>query len=265
MSDNVLNISYSKIYGLPYPMNTAELYKEACKLGFDAIKGDVTPCSDGKLIMCHDNVFRLDENGRVLEPWIKEGICGETYIDKLTYEECKNLEYASEAAKEHLGYYAHVAELEEMIKTCREYGKIAYITVRDQQIEWCVDEIYRLLTKYDMVNQCIINSFTPETLQSMRRKDKNIRLSRVFGPDETVTKAEIDICAELGNCAFCFFSLTQCGNTQDVYDQSKEAFLYAKEKGVPLHFAQVADKKFYNWGLENGFVGFQCLTVKTCF
>ena len=62
-----------------------------------------------------------------------------------------------------------ILELEEMIKICHEYGKIAYITVRDQQIELCVDEVYRLLKKYDMVNQCIINSFTPETLQAMRR------------------------------------------------------------------------------------------------
>lgn len=261
----VLNIAYSKIYGVQIPMNTAEVYKKACELGFDCVKGDVTPSADGKLVMCHDDVFHLDENGRVLEPWVKEERRSKVFINQLTLAECKALEYASEACKENLGYYAHPTELEEMIKICHEYGKIAYITVRDQQIELCVNEIYRLLKKYDMVNQCIINSFTPETLQAMRRKDPNIVLSRVFGADIPVTIEDVDVCVQLKPCAFCFFSLTQCLKTQDVYDQSKAAFDYATQNGVDLHFAQAADREFYKWALDHGFTGVQCLVVKSCF
>ena len=38
-----LKISYSTLPDLPIPWNTAELFEAACRLGFDGIKGDVTP------------------------------------------------------------------------------------------------------------------------------------------------------------------------------------------------------------------------------
>jgi glycerophosphoryl diester phosphodiesterase len=60
-TDNVLKISYSTLPGLPIPWNTAELYEEAARLGFDGIKGDVTPTRDGRLIMCHDSFFSMTE------------------------------------------------------------------------------------------------------------------------------------------------------------------------------------------------------------
>lgn len=65
----------------------------------------------------------------------------------MTRDECKNLEYALEEAKEHLGYYLKVTELEDLIRVCSEHGKFAYITVRGKQIEMCVDEVYNLLMK----------------------------------------------------------------------------------------------------------------------
>ena len=61
MSENkkILNIAYSKLFDLAIPWNSAEVFETACILGFDAVKGDVTPAKDGKLIMCHDSFFTL--------------------------------------------------------------------------------------------------------------------------------------------------------------------------------------------------------------
>ena len=255
---NVLNIAYSKLFDLPIPWNSKEVYEAACEYGFDGIKGDVAPSSDGKLIMCHDPEFQFDENGRVYEP----GHVGSyaKQICDMTGEECTALEYALSSAKDHLGYYAHVAELEDLIRICKEHGKFAYITVRDYQIDQCVEEVYRLLIKYDMTRNCIVNSFTPETLTAMRKKDANIMLSYVFGPDVPLTKEIVDTAIALGNCVVCFYMQRECQFEGKVYEQSKDALRYAKEKGVILHLAFATDQESYQLGLQRGFTGFQCLT-----
>ena len=259
IKNEILNVSYSKLFDLKnIPWNSAELYDAACKAGFDGVKGDVTPSSDGKLIMCHDSDFGFDENGRVLEPG-KEGLYRKNICD-MTTDECKKLEYASNEAYENLGYYAKVAELEDLISTCKKYGKFPYITVRDTQIDLCVNEVYRLLKKYDMVNNCIVNSFSEDTLKAMRALDENICLSLVFGPDEPLTRKEVDIASALGNCVVCVFWWKAAQLEGKLYEQSKEAIEYAQEKGVVLHIAHGADKESYGLGLKMGFKGFQCLT-----
>ena len=256
-SDTVLNISYSKLSDIPLPWNTAELYEFACQHGFDGIKGDVTPSLDHKLIMCHDDYFSFDENGRVLEPG-KQGIY-QRKINELHSDECKQLEYARPNAHEYLGYYARVTELEDLIRICKKYGKFPYITVRDQQIELCVEEILRLLRQDDMTDRCIINSFTPDTLWAMRRNAPNMALSYVWGPDIPLTRDVIDTARALGNCAVCAFIFKEAQAEGSVYEQSRDAIAYAKKNRVVLHLAHGADRDSYRWGLERGFMGFQCL------
>lgn len=263
ITDNVLNIAYSKLFDLNIPWNSAEVFEEACKLGFDGVKGDVCPSADGKLIMCHDSEFQLDEKGRVYEPG-NTGVSVKE-IGEMTCEECIKLEYGSEPCKEYLGYYAKVAQLEDLVRICHKYSKFPYITVRDTQIQKCVDEVYRLLVKYDMVDNCMINSFTTETLRKVREKGENIALSYVQEINTPLTFEAVDTAAELGNCVVCvFWSVKDEALFDDMYQKSLEAIKYAKEKGVVLYIAHGADKKSYKTGLERGFKGFQCLT-SDCF
>ena len=258
MIKGIVNVGYSKLHDQPYAWNSAELYEAVCKFGFDGAKGDVTPSADGKLIMCHDAEFQFDENGRVLEPGQTGVSC--TPIDQLTHAECKALEYASETAKAHLGYYPHVADLEDLMKVCQKYGKIPYITVRDQQIELCVNEVFRLLHLYDLTYKCIINSFSVETLRTVREKDPNVQLSLVFGPDLPLTKELVDTAIQLGDCAVCVFWWRDTQIEGKMMEESREAMLYAKEKGVPIHLAHGSDRESYLRGLEQGFSGFQCVS-----
>jgi len=257
VNNEVLNISYSTLFDIRIPWNTVELYETACKLGFDGIKGDVCPTSDGKLIMCHDAEFWFDDNGRVFEPGAT-GVYSKQICD-MTYDECKQLEYESEGAKENLGYYGKVAGLEDLIRVCHTYSKFPYITVRDKQIELCVEEVYRLLVKYNMTNQCMINSFTYETLKAVREKDDSICLSYVQDLNNPLTAEMIDTAAELGNCVVCaFWSVTDKRIFDEMYDKSKTAIEYAKKKEVILYLAHGADKESYRLGIERGFKGFQC-------
>ena len=59
----VLNIAYSDL--TLAPMNSAEHFYLAAHLGFDALKGDVRITRDNGLILCHDEGFTLNENGRI--------------------------------------------------------------------------------------------------------------------------------------------------------------------------------------------------------
>lgn len=257
--NSFLKISYSRLSDLAIPMNTREVFEAACRIGFDGVKADVTPSSDGKLILCHDPHFAFDENGRVVEP----GVEGEyqRMINEIPFDECTGFEYAHAAARENLGYYAHVAGLEDMLQVCAEYGKIPYITVRDYEIELCVNEVYRLIKKYGLAERTIINSFSPETLGAMREKDESIKLSYVWGPDIPLTKEVVDTARSLGNCVICLFMWRDSLLSGEICKKSEEAMLYAKECGVPLHLAHGYDIETYEIALKQGFTGFQCFST----
>lgn len=256
LQNRFLNISYSKLADIPVPFNTHELYEAACGADFDAIKGDVTPSCDARLIMCHDPYFEIDENGRVFEP----GSTGvrRVMINELSGEQCMSLEYSSESYRDYLGYYAHVTDLEDLIRLCSSKDKIPYITVRDKEISSCVDEIYRLVVKYDMIDKCIINSFTKETLEAMRKKDPLIQLSLVWGPNKALTKDVVDFALSLGNCVICIFWFKEYQLSGQLYEASREAYEYGQEKGVVFHLAPSDDKESYNWAKNHGFKGAQC-------
>lgn len=232
---------------------------------FDGIKGDVAVTSDNKLVMCHDSCFVFDENGRVFDSdAVESGVQGERKnIVDMTYAECLALEHNSEAVKEHLGYYPKVIGLEDFLKICKENQKLAYITVRVLRMKEITEEIYRLLVKYDMVEQCIINSFTYETLAAMRKLDDRIFLSQVQPPDSVPTKEIVDNLVALGNTAICFAWSKEFVHEDALYNQSKAAIAYAKQKGLVTHFSQVWDKEAYSLSVKRGFVGFQCATACT--
>ncbi len=257
-----LLIAYSRLEEIELPQNSAEFFKAACKASFDGIKGDVAVTKDKKLIMCHDDGFLFDENGRFYPPTTYEEECRAELIEKFTFEECINIEFNMPAAFESLGYYAKITDLETFIKICAENGKIAYITLRDKEIDVLVNETYELLKKYNMVERCIINSFSLDTLAAMRKLDKNIPLSNVFGPNIPITKERVDNIIPLGNCILCAFWAIEevCGDR--FYEQSHDAMIYANAKGIELHLAHAFDKETLEKAKANGFTGFQCFSTK---
>ena len=150
--------------------------------------------------------------------------------------------------------------MEDLIRICKKYNKIAYITVRDKQIQTCVDEIFRLLEKYDMLNNCILNSFSIDTLKAIREKDANIKISCVFGPNKILTKKHVEKAAALGNCAICVFWFKDVLIAGEKLKKSAKAMQYATEKGIELHYAQSHDAEGYSFGILSGFKAFQCST-----
>lgn len=194
------NVAYSGSRN-GYPANTLGSYEGYALAGFDGIKGDVRVTGDGHLVMCHDEGFTLDSNGRITtyDP------SNQTYIIDMTYAEVMALEYAIKP--EGVENYVHPATLEDLAKVCKKYGKIPYITIRRDNIHNVVaPAVYNLLKKYGLIGNAIINCVDYDPLVSMRELDDDITLSYVmpYDVDPTLTKY-VYAAQSLGNCQCAFY------------------------------------------------------------
>ncbi|MBE6966413.1 MAG: hypothetical protein E7441_10340 [Ruminococcaceae bacterium] len=244
----IMKTAYSQI-GLA-PINTAEHYQLASHLGFNSIKGDVRITKDNKLAMCHDAGITLDENGRIGK-FDKDNCL--PFLD-LTYDYVMGLEYSAEY--ETMGHYAKVCDFETFVRICKEYGKIVYITLRDNKIKELVAETFRIVRKYNMENHCVINSFTLETLQEASKYTDEIPLSNVFEKGVVLTKEMVDgvIPFKHGivNLFFCDHE-----KTKEFWEASIDAIEYARQNDVQVHVAILRKYSDYCWLTDRGVQGFQ--------
>lgn len=248
--NSFLNISYSSFEGLA-PANTLETYLTAAKLGFDAIKGDVRITSDDKLIMCHDAGFTFTDAGYI-KGYVQSN---STPIRELTLEQCQSHLYSNSAAMATaLGHSCKVATFEDYIKICREYNKVAYITVRDEYIDTIAPIVLDCLKKYNMLDNAIINSFTVESLQKFRALDSDIMLSNVLYSQVALTTSHIDTALSLGNCMVAIFAFP-FDSADTVLSNSAAAITYAKEKGVLVYGAIAKTYSEYSKAVTYGLSG----------
>lgn len=242
-------IAYSKISGEANSINTAEHFEHCAKLPFDMLKGDVRPTADGGVIMCHDAGFTLDDNGDIIA--FNADNC--TLISEMTEAEC--------LALNHVATGNYVCNLDKFLSICKRYGKVAYITIRDEHIaDVVVPTMMRLLDKYHMRTRCIVNSFTTESLQAVRAMDEYIMLSRVCAyasGTAGITKEFVDSAIGLGNCRVVIFCFSSSSTDATVLDNSAEAIAYAIENDVRVDTAQVADGISISDLLARGITGAQ--------
>lgn len=246
----VMNTAYSTI-GLA-PINSAEHFQLAAHLGFNALKGDVRITADNKLIMCHDAGMTLDENGRVTSYNSSNALV----IKETNYADLMALEYIANNGV--LGHYAKVCDFDLFIRICKENGKIAYITLRENNIPNLVAGVMDTLKKYRMEDHCVINSYTVATLQEVRKYNDTIPLSMVIALGATLTKEMVDKVIPLGNSIVTMF-LYPTDDPISLWDQSAEALAYAAENDVQIHMAQVGSYADYSAMVQRGVQGFHIL------
>ena len=246
----VMNTAYSTI-GLA-PINSAEHFQLAAHLGFNALKGDVRITADNKLIMCHDAGFTLDENGRVTTYNSSDSIV----IKDTNYADLMALEYIANNGV--LGHYAKVCDFDTFIRICKETGKIAYITLRENKIPNLVAGMMDTLRKYHMESHCVVNSYTLDTLREVRKYSDTIPLSMVINLGATLTKEMVDKVIPLGNSMVTMF-LYPTDNPIGLWDASAEALAYAAENDVQIHMAQVGSYSDYSDMVQRGVQGFHLL------
>lgn len=227
-SNKFVSIAYSDGYG-GYPSNTALSYEEAAKLGFDMIKGDVRITSDGELVMCHDAGFTLT-NGQI------SGVhkTDDVLIRDKTLAEIRALRFAS--------YNTCPATLEELISVCKSYGKIPFITIRDEYLDEVIPKTFDLLEQYGMTSNAVLNTTTWNTVVEIRKYNADVLISHPQSSDTTSNLPATDMMAmvhllnNLGNCVYnTYCSLGS--NTNDTQlitnlDKAQPAIDLAKIKGM---------------------------------
>ena len=248
-TNKFLSISYS--YLDVAVINTLETYISAGHFGFNACKGDVEVTSDGKLIMCHDPGFTFDGNGRI----ITYDPSNSTPIVNLTYNQCMSYEYAGRAGASDNNHYQKVCDIDQYLDVCKQYGMIAFITVRSTSVDALVAELFAALKRHVMMDHCIINSYEFATLEKIRIKNKDIPMSFIMPNNDEVPIKRIYTAKQLGNIA-----LTLVSDSEDMrtYISDISASIEnAHENGIGLMFSQPHTMEDVTWLRNRGFCGAQ--------
>ena len=243
-------IAYSKINGFAHCINTAEQYLWSAKKEFTALKGDVRITSDGKLIMCLDDGITVNKDGKIVMYDSKNAVP----IRDMTEEECLDLR--------HDGRNTPLCTFDEYVTICKEYDKIAFITIWDEYLDEIIPQMIRTLKKHEMLDKCIANSYKFASLQAVRKAEPTIVLSKMMEYESELTVEVIDEVASMGNCvinAFDFSKITKFKDVDDVIDL--EILDYAKTKNVRVYEAQVHSMAIVNKLKEYGYSGAQMMVA----
>ena len=247
--DNQINfISYSHTNHSGCTINTEEEYVYNCKHGYTSIKGDIRLTSDNKLIMCHDAGFTFNDNGDITTYDATNESTQVIYDYDYDYWIAKQYEDGS-----------FVCDFETYIRTCKKYGKTAFITIRYEYLDQTISELLYVLDKYRMKDNCIVNCTSWTPLNSLREKDNEILMCFTTTTAEAVGKSgnpamrtHINSAAEWGNCIVCGWDFPEDATTPD--DRPKRngttALEYMFDDGegnsvTVVEYARSKDVRFY--------------------
>jgi len=246
-------IAYSRIANDEGPVNTLEHLRYCATLPFQTLKADLRPTADGKVILCHDKGFTLNEEQRITR-FNKEDC---KVILDMTEKECLSLEHQQTYG----GKYCKVAPFEPFIRICKESGKKAFITVRNEDVDTVVCQVMPILEAYGMIENSIINSFTLSTLESFRKACPEIRLSYVLPLRKVVERKDVDVARAFGNCIVTSFHFTRTAVEEGwpSMEASGDALSYAASQSVPVYQAQVGESVPLEELYRRGYSGAQML------
>lgn len=211
-----LNIAYSSINRKP--INTVEHFIDAAtNFGYNALKCDVRPTSDGELVCCHDAGFTFDNEGYITT----YNSSNATMIRNVTADTC-------------LGYSFKTGErpclVGDYLKVCRKYGKVAFITIRNELMDVVIPKLLKELRIYNMTYSAIINCMTYESLVQWRAQDNSVMINYTLNAGVAIDTAAIDRAIGLGYCSLCGFGL----NSAVLTPTHTCNFEYARENGIRL-------------------------------
>ena len=243
-------ISYS--YVGEAATNSLEHFRWCAANDYDGIKCDIRVTSDSKLVLCHDAGYTFDDNGRITA--YDASNC--TMIRDMTYDEVMSKEFHNL----YNGSYCHPTDLETYLKICKEAGKIAYITIRDQYMDEVAPLVVSAIENIGMVNHSIINSFTMESLSYVRTLNKNLYLSLVIDPFSARERTTAyEYATSKKNCMICLY-YTNNGHTISELAGNSDITAFINDcinSGIQLYGAQCADESETSTLLDLCFSGVQ--------
>lgn len=211
-----LNIAYSSIGRKP--INTVEHFTDAAtNFGYNALKCDVRPTSDGELVCCHDAGFTFDGSG---------------YIT--AYDSNNQTVIHDVTAATVLGYSFSTGEhpclVGDYLNVCRKYGKIAFVTIRNEYMDVVIPKLLEELKKHNMTYSTIINCMTYNSLVTWRNYDQSVMINYTLNAGVAIDQSEIDRAIGLGYCSLCGFGL----NSSVLEPNHACDFEYARANGIRL-------------------------------
>lgn len=220
-----LDIAYSALWSYG-PINTEMVYETAGFFGFDAIKGDVQISADNVLIMCHDAGFTLDENGKI------------TTYDESNNTAIRTMQSADILALKHamndLG--AHPCTIDDYLRICAKWGKIAFVTIRDADMDVIVPILLAALKRWNLQHKAIINSFTLASLKTVRNLDRYVWVNQV--KEGLLNDTDFNNAVDLYPCALSPYSTNAYGVTAEgllaEYNQMATVVEKCKANGIPV-------------------------------
>ena len=243
---SIVNVAYSVFGDDIAPVNTIEHFKFAVEKGFNSIKTDMRLTRDNGIVLCHDNGFTLNADGRI----IKFDDTNKTLIRDLTLAEVLNLKH--ELYHESLGYYSSPATLESFLQLCKVSGVVPYITFRNEYIEETMTVLSALLKKYRYEHSCIVNIYPTDmsVASKVRSVFPLVCICYTIGTTNELTESVIDNAASLGNAIVC-------ANKNILLNTDSSIFDYAVSKDIRVYGWSVDTKETYETLVNKGCSGFQ--------
>lgn len=251
--DNQFNyIAYSGFSVAGKGVNTAEHYEWAAQHKYTAIKGDVQIASDDVIVMCHDAGFTIDANNQITTFSASDNVP----IRSRTSSEWFAMTYTN-------GY--HPCGIDALIRTCKLYGKIAFVTVRSDYLDYIFPALFDCLDTYSMRERTIINGFSHDTMKKARKYDKSIMLSWVQTKNHQLTTQDVDAANALGNCLITCYDYSGDDQTT-ITNQDPTVLKYAQSKDIRIYEAIIGYNQYLNNTLfDAGVTGAQLECIPDIF
>lgn len=243
-----MNIAYSDVNLAP--INTSLHYKCAAHMGFNALKGDVRKTANGVLIMSHDAGFtRAEEGSDELTDYNPDNC---TLWSDYEWREVEGLHYY-DGDSAHMCY---VPTLASYLRVCRATNKVAYITLRNEDIGEVVEGVINTVKEHGMLDRCVINSYTYRTLENVRKHSRTIPVSLVLENGVALNMNHITKVKNLGNGIITLFYYPNGETTGLSLLKNTETLIKtAHHNGVKVHMAQLNNTGDYERCIQFGITG----------
>ena len=242
--DSLLCIAYSGL-NHSYPMNSLLHFEAAIEYGFHSLKTDLQLTKDSQLVLCHDEGYTFDNNGRIIS--FDPENC--TLIHDLSFEDVLSLEFRIFYTE--IRGYEHPASFDDYLALCKKNNLIPFITIRQNYVEETLSSMFSLLSKYDFLEDAILNIFpsTISTCKSIRSSYKTPICYTLY-EGEVLSDEIINLVDMMGNAAICI-------NYSSLESVTLEQIKYLKEHGIGLLTWFVSNEEQYHYALSRGCMGFQ--------
>lgn len=216
LPDEHLAICYSGINRKP--INTVEHFTDAAEnFGYNALKCDVRPTSDGELVCCHDAGFTFDANGYITT----YDSSNQTKIHDVTAATCLGYSFATGE---------HPCLVGDYLDVCRKYGKVAFVTIRNEYMDVVIPKLLEELRVHNMTHSTIINCMTYESLVQWRQQDNAVMINYTLNFGVAIDQTQLDRAVGLGYCSLSGFSLSSAAAAPSASCD----FEYARANGIRL-------------------------------